>query len=270
MWQLPRGVAPSQHHHARVDCPPPNTPTHPLAWLPATPIVPAPTHPLSPSLPGRCCLHTHACNRQTVIERERRGDYLGKTVQVVPHITDAVQDWIERVAHHPVDGKDGMPDVCVIELGGTVGDIESMPFVEALRQFIFRVGGAAGWAQRGWGVARSHDVCVRAGFCSPCMYAFDVYVCVWGGGRVALERAYPRCWHAFVRSSCGMGGQNGMRPTSYASIGNQTAGPWGLPTVSCLTRRLAKGTCATCTSAWCPSLAWWASRKQSQRSTACR
>ncbi len=41
---------------------------------------------------------------------------------------------------HPVDGKDGQPDVCVIELGGTVGDIESMPFVEAMRQFQFRVG----------------------------------------------------------------------------------------------------------------------------------
>ncbi|BDA42468.1 CTP synthase 2 [Coccomyxa sp. Obi] len=77
---------------------------------------------------------------QSVIERERRGDYLGKTVQVVPHITDAIQDWIERVAQIPVDGRDGPPDVCVIELGGTVGDIESMPFIEALRQFQFRVG----------------------------------------------------------------------------------------------------------------------------------
>jgi hypothetical protein len=44
------------------------------------------------------------------------------------------------VAHVPVDGRDGVPDVCVIELGGTVGDIESMPFIEALRQFQFRVG----------------------------------------------------------------------------------------------------------------------------------
>lgn len=77
---------------------------------------------------------------RSVIERERKGDYLGKTVQVVPHITDAIQDWIERVAHVPVDGREGCPDVCVIELGGTVGDIESMPFVEALRQFQFRVG----------------------------------------------------------------------------------------------------------------------------------
>ncbi len=77
---------------------------------------------------------------QHVIERERRGDYLGKTVQVVPHITDAIQDWIERVAQTPVDGKGGVPDVWVIELGGTVGDIEGMPFVEALRQFQFRIG----------------------------------------------------------------------------------------------------------------------------------
>jgi len=69
-----------------------------------------------------------------VIERERRGDYLGKTVQVVPHVTDAIQEWVERVAHIPVDGRDGPADVCVIELGGTVGDIESMPFIEALRQ----------------------------------------------------------------------------------------------------------------------------------------
>ena len=76
---------------------------------------------------------------QHVIEKERRGDYLGKTVQVVPHITDAIQDWIERVARMPVDGKGGVPDVCVIELGGTVGDIESMPFVEALRQFHYKV-----------------------------------------------------------------------------------------------------------------------------------
>ena len=76
---------------------------------------------------------------QSVIERERKGDYLGKTVQVVPHITNAIQDWIERIARVPVDGRDGSPDVCVIELGGTVGDIESMPFIEALRQFQFKV-----------------------------------------------------------------------------------------------------------------------------------
>ncbi|CAN1169403.1 CTP synthase [Linum perenne] len=77
---------------------------------------------------------------QAVIDKERRGDYLGKTVQVVPHITDAIQEWIERVAVVPVDGKPGPADVCVIELGGTIGDIESMPFIEALGQFSYRVG----------------------------------------------------------------------------------------------------------------------------------
>ncbi|KAM6552415.1 hypothetical protein CsatB_002223 [Cannabis sativa] len=81
---------------------------------------------------------------QSVIDRERKGDYLGKTVQVVPHITDAIQDWIERAAQIPVaDDEDdnGAPaDVCVIELGGTIGDIESMPFIEALGQFSYRVG----------------------------------------------------------------------------------------------------------------------------------
>ena len=75
-----------------------------------------------------------------VIEAERRGDYLGKTVQVIPHITDAVQDWIEEVAARPADGGNKAPDACIIELGGTVGDIESAQYVEALRQFQFRVG----------------------------------------------------------------------------------------------------------------------------------
>ncbi|KAG6791436.1 hypothetical protein POTOM_000555 [Populus tomentosa] len=79
-------------------------------------------------------------NFNAVIDKERRGDYLGKTVQVVPHITDAIQEWIERVALIPVDGQPGPADVCVIELGGTIGDIESMPFTEALGQFSYRVG----------------------------------------------------------------------------------------------------------------------------------
>lgn len=77
---------------------------------------------------------------QQVIEKERKGDYLGKTVQVVPHLTNAIQDWIEKVARIPVDETGLEPEVCIIELGGTVGDIESAPFVEALRQFQFRVG----------------------------------------------------------------------------------------------------------------------------------
>jgi len=77
-----------------------------------------------------------------VIERERVGDYLGKTVQVVPHVSDAIQEWVLRVAGQPVkiaadaDSADSQlpPEVCIVELGGTLGDIESMPFVEALRQ----------------------------------------------------------------------------------------------------------------------------------------
>ena len=76
----------------------------------------------------------------SVIQKERRGDYLGKTVQVIPHVTDEIQNWIERVSHIPSDGNGKSPDACVIELGGTVGDIESAPFIEALRQFQFRVG----------------------------------------------------------------------------------------------------------------------------------
>ncbi|XP_064084273.1 CTP synthase 1-like isoform X2 [Macrobrachium nipponense] len=76
---------------------------------------------------------------QSVINKERRGDYLGKTVQVVPHVTDAIQEWVETVALRPVDGDQADPEVCIIELGGTIGDIEGMPFVEAFRQFQFRV-----------------------------------------------------------------------------------------------------------------------------------
>ncbi|KAF9446480.1 CTP synthase [Macrolepiota fuliginosa MF-IS2] len=75
-----------------------------------------------------------------VIEKERKGEYLGKTVQIVPHVTNGIQDWIERVSKIPVDDTDEEPDVCIVELGGTVGDIESAPFVEAMRQFQFRVG----------------------------------------------------------------------------------------------------------------------------------
>lgn len=76
---------------------------------------------------------------QSVINKERRGDFLGKTVQVVPHITDAIQEWVEKVAKVPVDGDSSQPELCIIELGGTIGSIESGPFVEAFRQFQFRV-----------------------------------------------------------------------------------------------------------------------------------
>lgn len=68
----------------------------------------------------------------TVITKERRGDYLGGTVQVVPHITDEIKKSISQVA----DGR----DIVIVEIGGTVGDIESLPFLEAIRQFPFDVG----------------------------------------------------------------------------------------------------------------------------------
>ncbi|HJX26828.1 MAG TPA: CTP synthase, partial [Thermoanaerobaculia bacterium] len=64
---------------------------------------------------------------ETVINKERRGDYLGKTVQVIPHITDEIKEAMRRVA---VDY-----DVVIVEIGGTVGDIESLPFLEGIRQF---------------------------------------------------------------------------------------------------------------------------------------
>ncbi len=63
----------------------------------------------------------------TVIDKERRGDYLGKTVQVIPHITDEIKEAMRRVAEDH--------DVVIVEIGGTVGDIESLPFLEAIRQF---------------------------------------------------------------------------------------------------------------------------------------
>lgn len=72
---------------------------------------------------------------QQVLEQERRGDFLGKTVQVVPHITDSIQEWIRKVSHVVVDKSGLRPQICMIELGGTVGDIEGMVFLEALRQF---------------------------------------------------------------------------------------------------------------------------------------
>ena len=68
---------------------------------------------------------------ESVLRKERRGEYLGKTVQVIPHITNEIQEFIQRGAASAHDGK---PDVCVVEIGGTVGDIESQPFLEAIRQ----------------------------------------------------------------------------------------------------------------------------------------
>src|SRR3954447_1425611 len=80
--------------------------------------------------------HTHGSKRHnyttgkiysSVIDKERRGDYLGKTVQVIPHITDEIKEAMRKVADEN--------DVVIVEIGGTVGDIESLPFLEAIRQF---------------------------------------------------------------------------------------------------------------------------------------
>ncbi len=69
-----------------------------------------------------------------VLERERKGEYLGDTVQVIPHITDEIKDRIRAVNAH------NNYDVIICEVGGTVGDIESLPFMEAIRQFSLEVG----------------------------------------------------------------------------------------------------------------------------------
>ncbi len=71
---------------------------------------------------------------QSVINKERAGDYLGKTVQIVPHITNEIIHWIERASLIPVDDTKAVPEVCLIEVGGTIGDIETAPFIEAIRQ----------------------------------------------------------------------------------------------------------------------------------------
>ena len=73
---------------------------------------------------------------ESVIRKERRGEYLGKTVQVIPHITNEIQAFVERGAKASHDGK---ADVVICEIGGTVGDIESLPFLEAARQMSLRL-----------------------------------------------------------------------------------------------------------------------------------
>ncbi|GHC39359.1 CTP synthase [Alcaligenes pakistanensis] len=74
---------------------------------------------------------------ESVLRKERRGDYLGKTVQVIPHITNEIQDFIIRGAKAAYNGE---ADVAIVEIGGTVGDIESQPFLEAARQMNLRLG----------------------------------------------------------------------------------------------------------------------------------
>lgn len=70
----------------------------------------------------------------SVISKERKGDYLGKTVQIIPHITDEIKNSIKRVAYNQ------RVDIVIVEIGGTVGDIESLPFLEAIRQLKLEVG----------------------------------------------------------------------------------------------------------------------------------
>ena len=76
----------------------------------------------------------------SVLAAERRGDYLGKTVQFVPHVTDAIQAWLTRTAAKVVHDSGRTADVCLVELGGTVGDIETAMYLEAFRQMQFRLG----------------------------------------------------------------------------------------------------------------------------------
>ena len=72
---------------------------------------------------------------ESVINKERRGDYLGKTVQVIPHVTDEIKNRIREISD------ESKYDVVITEVGGTTGDIEGLPFLEAIRQFILEVGG---------------------------------------------------------------------------------------------------------------------------------
>ncbi len=81
---------------------------------------------------GRHSNYTTGRIYESVIAKERRGDYLGATVQVIPHITDEIKDGIRKGA--------GDADICLVEIGGTVGDIESLPFLEAIRQMGVELG----------------------------------------------------------------------------------------------------------------------------------
>ena len=82
---------------------------------------------------SRDCNFTTGKIYQSVIEKERRGDYLGKTVQVIPHVTDEIKEAVRKLVAPDVD-------VVITEIGGTVGDIEGLPFLEAIRQFALEVG----------------------------------------------------------------------------------------------------------------------------------
>jgi len=78
---------------------------------------------------------------QSVIDKERRGEFLGKTVQVIPHITNEIKSVIHKLAgNNLADGDKEEVDVVITEIGGTIGDIESLPFLEAIRQFSLDIG----------------------------------------------------------------------------------------------------------------------------------
>ena len=81
---------------------------------------------------GRHSNYTTGRIYESVIAKERRGDYLGATVQVIPHITDEIKEGVKKGA--------GDADICLVEIGGTVGDIESLPFLEAIRQMGIELG----------------------------------------------------------------------------------------------------------------------------------
>ena len=80
---------------------------------------------------------------QAVIDKERRGDYLGHTIQVVPHITDEIKCRIKHLATVEDNAQPGCPDFIITEIGGTIGDIESAPFLEAIRQLKWELGSDA-------------------------------------------------------------------------------------------------------------------------------
>jgi CTP synthase len=82
---------------------------------------------------SRDCNYTTGKIYRTVIDKERHGDYLGRTVQVIPHVTDEIKSAVRKLATEDVD-------VVITEIGGTVGDIEGLPFLEAIRQFALDVG----------------------------------------------------------------------------------------------------------------------------------
>lgn len=77
---------------------------------------------------------------QSIFDDERKGNFLGKTIQIVPHVTDRIKQMIENTATNYRDKKNRKPHICLVEIGGTVGDLESGIFYEAIRQFIYEKG----------------------------------------------------------------------------------------------------------------------------------